>query len=480
MSNKTLTLFFLVILPLCYCQAQIVTDSVLLQLQKIPIKYLAASEKKAKVYSSRITGKTESTLIKLSRWEQKIQTLLEKTSPETAARLFSSSQMTFTTALQKYREGINITAGYKASYDQYRDELTMQVKYLEDKKDLLDKKYLQPLARNKEKIDKLEEDIKNTEAVQQFIKERKKALINESIKYIGKSRYLQKINKESYYYTETLRNYKEIFSDKKKSEETAIALLNKIPAFKKFIRENSMLASLFRVPDNSGSAQSLAGLQTRASVNSLIQDRIASGGPNAREIIQQNMQQAQAQLSQLKDRLLKAGGSNSDTELPDFKPNMQKTKTFVQRLEYGFNFQAVKRQSLLPGGADLGLSIGYKLNDKSVLGLGTSYKLGLGSIEKIRVSHQGIGLRSFMDWKLKKQFFLSGGFEMNYNSSFKNIAELRDVNIWQQAGLLGISKKAVMKSKLMKGGKLQLLYDFLYRQHVPVSQPVVFRVGYQF
>lgn len=477
MSNKPFLLCFLfIILPLCYCQAQ--TDSLLEKLQTIPLRYLEGTEKKVKKYSDRITGKTGKTLVKLSRWETKIKSLLEKTSPETANRLFASNQLTFNAVLQKFKEGKSITENYSASYDQYRDELTTQIKYLEYKKDLLDKKYLQPIAKTKEKINTLEENIKNTEAVQQFIKERKKALINESIKYIGKSKYLQKINEESFYYTETLRNYKEIFKDKKKAEETAITLLNKIPAFKKFTRENSMLASLFRLPDYSGSAQSLAGLQTRASVNSLMQDRIASGGLNAREIVQQNIQQAQAQLGQLKDKLLKAGGGNSDTEVPDFKPNIQKTKTFLQRLEYGFNFQAVKSKSFLPGGADIGLSIGYKLNDKSVIGLGTSYKVGLGTINKIRVSHQGIGLRSFMDWKLKKQFFISGGLEMNYNSSFKKIVELRDADAWQQAGLLGISKKVAMKSKFMKGGKMQLLYDFLYRQHMPTTQPVIFRIGY--
>ena len=157
---------------------------------------------------------------------------------------------------------------------------------------------------------------------------------------------------------------------------------------------------------------------------------------------------------------------------------MQKTKTFFQRLEYGANFQTVKSNSLIPGGTDVGLSIGYKINDKSVVGIGASYRLGFGSIDKIKFSHEGIGLRSFMDWKIKKQFFVTGGFEMNYNASFKNIAALQEFNAWQQSGLLGISKKMMMKSKLMKSTKVTLLYDFLYRQHVPVSQPVVFRVGY--
>jgi RHS repeat-associated protein len=112
-----------------------------------------------------------------------------------------------------------------------------------------------------------------------FIKQRKKQLIEQSIQYIGKSKYLQKINKEAWYYVETIKNYKEIFSDKQKAEQTAITLLNKIPAFNKFMQENSMLAQLFGSPTAIGNTASLAGLQTRASVNALIQNQIAAAGP---------------------------------------------------------------------------------------------------------------------------------------------------------------------------------------------------------
>ena len=128
----------------------------------------------------------------------------------------------------------------------------------------------------------------------------------------------------------------------------------------------------------------------------------------------------------------------------------------------------------MPATANIGVSVGYKLNDKSIIGLGASYKLGLGSIQRISITHQGIGLRSFVDWKVKKEFFISGGYEMNYQAQFNSYDN------WQQSGLIGLSKKINIKTKWFKGTKLQLLYDVLYRTHVPVSQPVVFRVGYEF
>lgn len=478
MNLTRILILTFILLTSKYCEAQL--DSTIETLQKIPTKYISKIDDKIDKYSSRITGKTEKTLAKLSKWENKIKDILDKVSPETSQKLFGSNQTTFGTLLQKLKEGKAVAEGYKVKYDEYRDKLTTSIKYLEDQKDKLDKNLIQPVNKAKNKLTELEQDISNTEAVEAFIKERKKQLLTESVKYIGNSKYLTKIDKEAYYYVETLRNYKELFSDKKKAEEVALKLLNKIPAFTKFVQDNSMLAKLFGSPNSSPSMANLQGLQTRASVNTLIQNRLAAGGPNAQQQMSQNLQEAQAELSKLKDKVLKAGGSNSDANIPDFKPNNQKSKTFFQRLEYGSNLQFAKNNSLIPTVADIAMSVGYKLNDKSLIGIGASYKMGFGSIQRLSVSHQGIGIRSFIDWKLKKQFFVTGGFEMNYNAQFKNISELQRYAGWQQSGLVGLTKKLNIKTKFFKGTSIQILYDMLCNQHIPVSQPVLFRVGYSF
>lgn len=480
MNLKQLLLILLFAGLVCQVKAQKL-DSTIESLQSIPVKYITSIESKIDKYSSRITGKTEKTLGKLARWENKIKSLLEQVSPETAQKLFGNNQLTFSSALQKLKEGKAVVEGYRTKYNEYRDKLTTSIKYLEEQKDKLDSKFIQPVNNARKKLAELEEDVSNTEAVEQFIKERRKQLITEAVKYIGKSKYLTRIDKEAYYYIETLRNYKELFNDKQKAEETARKILDRIPAFKKFMQENSMLASLFGSSNaGNGSVPNLVGLQTRASVNNLIQERLAMGGPNARELFSQNLQQAQIEMSSLKDRVMKAGGSSGDAEIPNFKPNNQRSKTFWQRLEYSGNFQFGKSNSLMPTTADIALSVGYKLNDKSLIGIGASYKMGLGSIQRLSISHQGLGLRSFIDWKLKKQFFISGGFELNYNAQFRNMSQLRNYQGWQQAGLVGLTKKLNIKTKLFKATSVQLLYDVLHRQHVPVSQPVLFRVGYSY
>jgi hypothetical protein len=254
------------------------------------------------------------------------------------------------------------------------------------------------------------------------------------------------------------------------------------------MEQNSMLASLFGSPLTSGNAARLAGLQTRAGVNALIQSQVRAGGPNAVQLLRENIWGAQSELSKLKDKVLKAGGNSSDMEMWDsshlerFGGSSQKTKaqTFRQRLEFGINFQLLKNHSLHPPTADIGLSLGYKLNEKSIIGVGVSYKMGMHGAENLNITRQGAGLRSFLDWRIKKQFSLTGGYELNYNSSFKNIQQLQQFNSWQQSGLVGLSKEINGKPKWVKGTKLQLLYDFLAAQHIPITRPVIVRVGYNF
>lgn len=176
------------------------------------------------------------------------------------------------------------------------------------------------------------------------------------------------------------------------------------------------------------------------------------------------------------------GGGSSDEEMPEgFKHNNQKKKNFLQRLEIGTNIQSQKANGYFPVASDIGLSLGYKLNDKSVIGIGGSYRVGWGkSIRHINITHQGIGIRSFIDWKIKGSFWLSSGFESNYRSEFRNIDELKNLNAWQQSGLIGLSKVISLKTKFFKKTKLQLLWDFLSYQQLPRTSKILFRFGYSF
>jgi len=297
---------------------------------------------------------------------------------------------------------------------------------------------------------------------------------------------LTNLKKEVYYYRQQIEEYKNLFHDQKKLEEKALATLRALPAFQSFMQKNSYLAQLF--PSSGAAASSdptaaIAGLQTRTSVQSILQERLGatslpspSASAGAANPLDQSMQAAQQQLNALKDKVNKLGGSNSDIEQPDFKPKTQKTKTFLQRLEPGIIIQSGGSSNWLPAITDIGLSLGYKLSDKSTIGLKAAWKAGFGHpIKDIHFSSEGVNTGAFLDIRLKGSIWISSGCEYNYLQSFKSLQELHaNVNIWQRSALLGISKK-------VKAGKhssnVQLLYDFLWKQQVPVAQPLKFRVG---
>lgn len=487
MSHIRLCILIL-LLTMCFTGIAQTADSILKSLQQVPVKYISQVDKKIDQYTNRITNKTEKTLTKLSRWEIKIKAALDKVNPEASNKLFGEGKMTFTSVLQKYKEGENIAAGYRSQYDDFRDKLNTRLNYLNKQKEVLNSNLIEPVKNTSKKMSALEDDVKNIEVISQFIKERKKLLIDESLKYLGKNKYLNKINKEAYYYTETLRNYREIFSDPVKLESTVTSLLKRIPAFNDFVNSNSGFTSLFgngsglasvgNSSTNGPSVYAALGYQSNASIVQNLQQRNLAAP--IQQLTQTSANSFNSLLQELKNRF---PNMSSTDEMPDFKPNETKTKTFKQRLQTGSNFQFGKATNFLPSTLDMGLQLAYKLNDKSSMGVGTAYKIGLGNgINDIKLSFAGLGLRSFLDWKIKGNFFANGGFEYNYNAAFKNFRSLPSINsaaisLWKPAALLGVNKKYNI-GKMR--GNMMVLYDFLAKDKFPQTQTIVFRIGYNF
>lgn len=441
-----------------------------------PQKWTAAIEKKSDQLAEKIIAKSQKTLSKLQRQEEKLYKRMLKTKDSLQARASLEESRTKYQSLRDNLRTPAITSG-AGQYIPKLDTLSTALKFL-------DQNGINGNIRNAlTKTQVLTNKFQQAEEIKRFIRERRQQL-NEQLNQLGLTKQLKKFNKELYYYSQEVNEYKELLKDSKKAERKALELLSKTNLFKDFMRKNSMLASLFRLPGdpNDPTAQAnLAGLQTRAQVNNLIQQQIAAGGPNAQAQFRQNLQEAQGKLNELKDKVLKHGAGSSDAEMPEgFKPNNQKTKSFWQRLEYGTNVQTQKATNFFPVTSDIGLSVGYKLNDKSIIGVGASYKMGLGTgWNNLQLSNQGAGLRSFIDWKIKGSFWLSGGYEKNYRTAFNDFDILRNLSSWQQSGLVGLSKVLSLKTKFFKKTKVQLLWDFLSYEQVPRTQPVIFRINYQ-
>jgi len=455
-------------------------DSLLFLPATTASRYLDGIEARAAALEGKADKKNEQALRQFQKQEAKLRSKLAKIDSIAAKNVFAVADNKYKELAQKLKDN------KLHQYIPQIDSLSTSLKFLAANPQFISqaKEVKEKLKEAMSKMEALKSQLQKAEDIKQFLKERKQYL-KEQLSKFGFAKELKKINKQVYYYAQQLNEYKEILKNPKKAEQKVLELLSKTKLFKDFMRKNSMLASLFRIPGDPNDPSyvaSLAGLQTRAQVTNLIQQQIQSGGLNGMQQFQQNMQAAQAQLNELKDKILKSGGGSSNAEMPEgFKPNNQKTKSFLKRIELGTNIQSQKSSGFLPVTSDIGVSAGYKLNDKSIVGIGASYKMGWGrNIQHIRMSHQGISARSFIDWKLKGSLWISGGFEMNYRSEFRNFTVLQNYSAWQQSGLIGISKTVPVKSKFFKKTSLKLLWDFLSYQQVPRAQAVVFRIGYNF
>lgn len=460
-------------------------DSLVMAAEEVPVKFYAAIESKTEKYKERVNQKTLKTLKKLCKWENKIHVLLNKANPGAAAKLFSNNQLSFKILLEKYQSMDASLNQAKASYDGYRDKLVTGIKCIERNLDSGNSKNLTLIKSSRKKLEAVESDISRSETMERFIKERKKALVEEAIKSLKQNKYLKKINQEAFYYSEQLASYKKIFSEPDKIEKMVWQKLNSLPAFQEFVQKNSALAGIFKplgIGGGSGGPATVPivnGLNSRAELQGFISTTIpAMQDKDLNQIISSKLEQPEmAEQLQILEGLKKDKKEDSLNKVLKLKKNDQQHKSFVQRLEYGFDLQFARSASYLPSSVKTGLKLGYKINDKSSAGIGISYILGLGKgWNAIRLTHEGLGYRSYVKWALGKKTDLQGGFEGNFMSSFKKINELKDKIKWQQSALLGISRKYQVNKKLK--GNMQVLFDLLYQQHIPVQQPIVFRMGY--
>lgn len=445
----------------------------------LPAKYLDNISDKASTLEHQMDKHSAKALSKMQKQEERIRRKLFKIDSVKASQLFNGSQQQYERLTQEIEK-----KGSANYYTSAIDTLTTSLKFLKQNPELLAniKQAKEKLGSTMQKVKGMDAQFQKAEAIKKFLKERQ-AYLKQQLQQAGFAKELKKWNKQVYYFNQQLNDYKALLKDHKKAEKKAMELLSKTKLFRDFLRKNSQLASLFRLPGDPTdptSQISFAGLQTRTQVNAIIQQQLSAGGPPAQQQFSQNLQQAQDQLNNWKNKLTQAGSSGSDDIMPEgFKPNHQRTKSFLQRIEIGTNIQSQKASGLFPATSDIGLSIGYKLTDKSILGIGASYKMGMGKdIRHINITHQGAGMRSFIDWKLKGSFWMSGGYEMNYRNAFRRIDALKDLYAWQQSGLIGLSKVISLKTKFFSKTKLQLLWDFLSYQQLPRTQPILFRVGY--
>jgi hypothetical protein len=459
-------------------QKQSVPDSTSITISpKLSEKYIQDIGNRSAEYQAKMQQGTEIYLDKLNAQELVLQKQLSKTDPTAADRIFNGSQQEYDRIQNDLKNNSENILKPMGKYVPGIDSAFTSLKFLQQNGNLPGKlgTNVAQVKAALSKVKSLEDQFKKTDNVEDFIKQREQYLQHQLSSYQLPG--LQQYNQQAAYFGQQMQELKQDWDDPSRAEAKAMDLLNKLPAFQDFMKKNSMIAGLFNIPDDYSNA-GIAGLQTRDVVQKQMQQQMMFMGPNGAQTAQQNIGDGQSALTNLRNKL---NQGSSELAMPDGQGNTQHTKSLFKRLEYGINIQSSIASGYYPQSTAFAGTAGYRLNDKSVIGIGLSYNVGWGTdIHHIHISSQGIGIRSYLDVKLKGSFYASGGFEKNYNKVFTSLNQVVANNLWQNSGLIGISKIVSLKGNLMKKTRVQLLWDFLSYYQIPKTQPFVFRVGYNF
>jgi hypothetical protein len=339
-------------------------------------------------------------------------------------------------------------------------------------------------------VRQLQAKLAAADVIKQFIQSRKAKIQQALSSYThlpsGISNAFAGYKQQAFYYSDQIKAYRAELNDPQQMMQTALALLNKLPAFASFMQKNSFLAGIMGVPPGYGTPQATTGLQTREQVLGMIQSKIGSGsggggGAGGMGSLQNSLNTAKQDINKLHSKLSSLGGGSGGMDMPDFKPNDQHSKTFFKRLEYGVSLQTTQTTYYYPTTTNVGISAAFKLNNSNLVGIRGSYLIGWGNgFQHMALSSQGVNFGGFLQIKIKSSFSLTGAMEYNYETPFSSFKAIRSLTAWTPSGLIGVTKTISMKSTVFKKTQISLLWDFLSYSQVPKTPPLLFRVGYSF
>jgi len=438
--------------------------------QRLSTKYLSQIRLKSEHYRTVLDRQSEKAIARLLRLESRMKKRLRRDRQRSFQEYFPDSLNSFKNNISK---GVptSASAGSLAG-GQYLDSLSNSINFLNEHSELLEKSKTQ-ISSTLKSVQQLQGRFKNAEEIKDYIQQRKEQLKEQLAGITGMDKYLKRYSKETYYYGARIREYQTLLQDKKKVEAKTIEALRKMPLYRDFLKKNSQLASLFNLANGYNDNRSVEGLQTRTLVEAMLQQRIGNT-PDARQALSQQMDAAKEKFAELKKNF---PDLDNAAEMPDFKPSSLKSKRIWQRLEWGSNIQFQKSSYYFPTTSDFAGQVAYKFHKNGSAGMGLTYKLGLGQDwSHIRFPHGGFGIRSFVDWRLKSTFFISGGYEANRFIIRSESTSFANWNGWQNSALLGISKKYKISSRLK--GNVMVLYDFLAPRQLPRTDNIKVRIGY--
>src|SRR5258708_15207539 len=241
-------------------------DTVTGKALSFPARLLGKLQSRTAGLDQQLTQQTEKYLQKMQRREDRLRKKLAAVDSNAAKQLFAGSAQRYAALAQKIRTDTGTrNIPLSGTYMPYADSLQGALGFLQKNPGLLSgagganaagvtsaaSAKLQSAA---SQFQALQAKMADADQARAFIQQRKQQISQYISQHANLQRLLSKqyagMNQDVYYYSQQLRQYKEMWNNPDQLEQKALALLNKLPAFQTFMKNNSHLAGLFHLPPN--------------------------------------------------------------------------------------------------------------------------------------------------------------------------------------------------------------------------------------
>lgn len=463
---------------------------------KFSVKSLQGIEKELNETYKKLDKKQEGAIKEIVNQQRNIVNKIKNTDSAFALHLF-----------QKWESDIEQLNHASGPYIARLDTLTSFLKYIGNG---------QVELKQIESLDKLIIKIKDKVAIgngfqnavtqqQQLIEE---WIGNHRLFYEGFLSQLKVYKLELIGYKQKVEDMKASLNEPAKIERAVIDGLQKIPAFNRFLEKNSQLAAILGRNGNGGSSMQgggipIPGMQSRQTVLQQLQQRFgnnAQGAGTVPQVMQQRVEVAMQSIGNIQQGIEKIENSIEGASIGNqsITPQEKEKASFKampgrKKLKFGYNLQTGGGANYFPAINDIGLKAGFQLIPRFEAGIGLAYKLGLGeSWQKIKLSHEGLALRTFVDWRITpagdaflKGFWLTAGYERNYwdnvvvpvSVAGNSTSAPNTISQWTHTGVAGVTKKIAKGKKELQ---FQLLWQFAVNNSPEPITPILFRWGKSF
>ncbi len=314
-------------------------------------------------------------------------------------------------------------------------------------------------------IDRAQQQLDISQRTKAELQQRKEYWKAQLKEHPGYGKWVGKMEKERYYYTAQVNEYRKMLRDPAALDSKLMDALRRDPRWSDF------MAAL------PAKQQDPARMQPKELVQQMMQSQAASIDPDAMKLIQDAKKKGTELLGELSQSAMTIGNLDNATQMPEFTPNPYKTKNFWERIDIGFDLQFDRSTRFLPASGTAGVQAAFNFTQRWSAGLTGSYRFGMGEIKHIRFSHLGMGYGAFANYKIWKGLGVQAGYERNRRTDIETAEGQRFPAAWTSSALAGVTWEYGIGKKAK--GTIGIFFDALYKQHTPETNAVLWRMGWK-